>query len=211
MTESPIKEEEILTPVHSPKFPDVESGCDALVSKWDTSSEESDDVTEEDADLITNYALQLAYGMDMKEASIPHDVSHRLVQKFISDLEQHIWQAPSDTQLSHTMSTSSSSSTPSQGGSGGRGGKRKKQGRRGDDEGDELSEGEGSSGYLPTKRVRPNPKEDENLRLSCPFRKRNPHRFNVRDHHSCAMTYFPKFAELRYVFTFLLLTGSYLT
>jgi hypothetical protein len=44
--------------------------------------------------------------------------------------------------------------------------------------------------------MKPTP-SDDNLRLSCPYRKRNPNRFNVRDHHSCAMTYFPKFAELR--------------
>ncbi|OPB36814.1 hypothetical protein A0O28_0058940 [Trichoderma guizhouense] len=60
----------------------------------------------------------------------------------------------------------------------------------------DFSEGEGL-GYNPSKKIRPNPKEEENLRLSCPYRKRNPSRFNVRDHHSCAMTYFPKFAELR--------------
>lgn len=147
--------------------------------------------------MLLGYALQLVYGVDINDASIPRAAAHSMVSNFVQDIDKHIWKAPSDTQLSHTLSTSSSSSTPSQEGAGGdrRGGKRKKVGKR-DDEGDEFSDGEGS-GYLPTKRVRPNPREDENLRLSCPFRKRNPHRFNVRDHHSCAMTYFPKFAELR--------------
>jgi hypothetical protein len=95
------------------------------------------------------------------------------------------------------MSSSSLSSTPSQGVSpddSQRGGKRKKLGK-GDQDGDDYSDGEGVGSFA--KRARPNPREEENLRLSCPFRKRNPHRFNVRDHHSCAMTYFPKFAELR--------------
>lgn len=96
------------------------------------------------------------------------------------------------------MSGSSSSTTPSTG-AGLDGshsfGKRKKQ-SNGEDGGEDLTDGEGS-GYIPSKRIKPSPKEDENLRLSCPYRKRNPHRFNVRDHHSCAMTYFPKFAELR--------------
>jgi hypothetical protein len=153
-------------------------------------------VSPEDANLVLNYTLQLIYGVDLSEVSISPDKVQSLVANFAQDISQHIWQSASDGQLSHTLSTSSSSSsTPSQ--EGGRGGKRKKQVRR-EDEGDEFSDGDGS-GYLPTKRVRPNPKEDENLRLSCPFRKRNPHRFNVRDHHSCAMTYFPKFAELRLV------------
>ncbi|KAF5006680.1 hypothetical protein FDECE_6972 [Fusarium decemcellulare] len=192
LTESPIKEERVLTPTESHDSNDGDD-CDPD----EEASETSDDVTPEDANLVLSYALQIIYGVDLNETSISPEKVQSLVSNFAQDISEHIWQAPSDGQLSHTLSTSSSSSTPSQEGLGGdrRGGKRKKQGRR-EDEGDEFSDGEGS-GYLPTKRARPNPKEDENLRLSCPFRKRNPHRFNVRDHHSCAMTYFPKFAELR--------------
>ena len=192
-----MKEEESVTPTDSPDPSDVDAGCDPSSQQWETGSTTSDDLSGDDADLVLGYALQLVYGIDLKEASISPAVAHRLVQNFVEDIGKHIWQAPSDTQLSHTMSTSSSSSTPSNGGAGGdrRGGKRKKPGRR-EEDGEEFSDGEGS-GFLPTKRPRPNPKDDENLRLSCPFRKRNPHRFNVRDHHSCAMTYFPKFAELR--------------
>ncbi len=37
------------------------------------------------------------------------------------------------------------------------------------------------------------------LRLSCPFRKRNPCRFNCRDYHSCSFTYFTSFSDLKYV------------
>ncbi|KAJ4251028.1 hypothetical protein NW762_011678 [Fusarium torreyae] len=190
-TESFIKEERILTPTES-RHP-----SDNGIPDCDADEEDSEDVTPEDANLVLNYALQIIYGVDLNDTSISQDKVQSLVSNFTQDISQHIWQSASDGQLSHTMSTSSSSSTPSQDALGGdrRGGKRKKQGRR-DDDGDEFSDGEGS-GYLPTKRSRPNPKEEENLRLSCPFRKRNPHRFNVRDHHSCAMTYFPKFAELR--------------
>ncbi|KAI8682357.1 hypothetical protein LRP88_14449 [Fusarium phalaenopsidis] len=189
LTESPVKEERVLTPTSSRDSD--EPDCDADEEGSEAAEE---DVSPEDANLVLNYTLQLIYGVDLSEASISPDKVQSLVANFAQDISQHIWQSASDGQLSHTLSTSSSSSsTPSQ--EGGRGGKRKKQVRR-EDEGDEFSDGDGS-GYLPTKRVRPNPKEDENLRLSCPFRKRNPHRFNVRDHHSCAMTYFPKFAELR--------------
>ena len=113
------------------------------------------------------------------------------------------------------MSTSNStSSTPGNSSNGDpqRGGKRKKQagnsnrnsngsGRgAGDDEGEDLNSDRDGDGPQPPKKPKPNPYDDDNLRLSCPFRKRNPQRFNVRDYHSCAMTYFPKFAELRYVF-----------
>ncbi|KAM0351796.1 hypothetical protein ACHAPU_002308 [Fusarium lateritium] len=188
-TESFIKDERVQTPTES-------HHTDTILNS-DPDEEDSEDVTPEDANLVLNYALQVIYGVDLNDVSIPQDKIQSLVSNFNQEIGQHIWQSASDGQLSHTMSTSSSSSSPSQDASGGdrRGEKRKKQGKR-EDEGDEFSEGEGS-GYLQTKRLRPNPKEDENLRLSCPFRKRNPHRFNVRDHHSCAMTYFPKFAELR--------------
>ncbi|KAH7157347.1 hypothetical protein B0J13DRAFT_168455 [Dactylonectria estremocensis] len=206
-TEAPVKDEDTRTEVESVDIADADADeefdadadgeCDANTQKWEGSSTTSEDLSRDDADLLLGYALQLVYGVDINDASIPRAAAHSMVSNFVQDIDKHIWKAPSDTQLSHTLSTSSSSSTPSQEGAGGdrRGGKRKKVGKR-DDEGDEFSDGEGS-GYLPTKRVRPNPREDENLRLSCPFRKRNPHRFNVRDHHSCAMTYFPKFAELR--------------
>ncbi|KAH6981714.1 hypothetical protein BKA56DRAFT_672516 [Ilyonectria sp. MPI-CAGE-AT-0026] len=207
-TESPIKEEDTRTEVESLDIADADADadldedadeeCDANTQKWEGSSTTSDDLSRDDADMLLGYALQLVYGIDINEASISPAAAHTVVANFVQDIDKHIWKAPSDTQLSHTMSTSSSSSTPSQEGVGGdprRGGKRKKLGKR-DDDGDEFSDGEGS-GFLPAKRARPNPREDENLRLSCPFRKRNPHRFNVRDHHSCAMTYFPKFAELR--------------
>ncbi|EWZ81955.1 hypothetical protein FOWG_14371 [Fusarium oxysporum f. sp. lycopersici MN25] len=186
-TESFVKEERVLTPTTESHHADDVSNDD---------EDDSEDVSQEDANSVLNYALQVIYGVDLNDVSIPQDKVQSLVSNFTQDIGQHIWQSASDGQLSHTMSTSSSSSTPSQDANGDRrGGKRKKQGRR-EDDGEEFSDGEGS-GYLPTKRSRPNPKEDENLRLSCPFRKRNPHRFNVRDHHSCAMTYFPKFAELR--------------
>lgn len=198
-TEELIKEEESLTPCELHEDPNPEPADDASGTKWEVDSLASDDFSPEDADTVLDYVLQLVYGMDLHDASISSAVPRQLVHKFIQDVGQHVWHGASDAQLAQTMSTSSSSSTPSQGGNSGegsqRGGKRKKQGR-GDEDGDGYSDGEGS-GYQPLKRLRPNPKDEENLRLSCPFRKRNPGRFNVRDHHSCAMTYFPKFAELR--------------
>ncbi|KAH7309728.1 hypothetical protein B0I35DRAFT_85590 [Stachybotrys elegans] len=157
-----------------------------------------DDCFADDSQVLLDFALQRVYGLELREACIPMAASQRLTLNYIRELGQLMWQAPVDGQGANNMP--SSMSTPSQGSSSDsqRGGKRKKQGNNGkpDDGAEETSDGEGA-GDLPPKRPKPNPKEDESLRLSCPFRKRNPHRFNVRDHHSCAMTYFPKFAELR--------------
>ena len=166
---------------------------------WESESSESN---EDDCDSILDYTLQLAYGVDINDASVPQAESRRVVRRFMRDLSQTMWHAGPDSNGQNAMSISASSSSTPGGNSGTgesqRGGKRKKQlGRGGDEEGDDLSDGDDNS--LPVKRSRPNPRDEENLRLSCPFRKRNPQRFNVRDHHSCAMTYFPKFAELRYV------------
>lgn len=185
----------------------ADEGCDdedADASQdWDNdSTATSDELSGEDGESVLDFTLQLVYGLELREAPISPAVARSLVANFVRDIGRHL---ASDSQLTHDMSTSSSrsySSTPSQGSSGNDGrngaGKRKKPGRRGggDEDGDEFSDGEGG-GFVGVKRLRPNPKEEENLRLSCPYRKRNPHRFNVREHHSCAMTYFPKFAELR--------------
>lgn len=205
---SPIKEEEeSLTPSDSYQWPQLETTTTepSLSPKWDTASSASDDVSSQDTDAILNYTLQLVFGVDLQEESSKVTPAvRRLVSKFVGDVGSSFWTSLSDADMTQVMSSSSNSSTPSQGGSsqGGSGGgdsssagKRKKQ-TRGDEDDGEFTDGEGL-GYNPLKKLRPNPKDDENLRLSCPYRKRNPSRFNVRDHHSCAMTYFPKFAELR--------------
>ncbi|KAL7898305.1 hypothetical protein HDV64DRAFT_32085 [Trichoderma sp. TUCIM 5745] len=205
---SPIKEEEeSLTPSDSYQWPQLETTTTepSLSPKWDTTSSASDDVSSQDTEAILNYTLQLVFGVDLQEESSKVTPAvRRLVCKFVGDVGSSFWTSLSDADMTQVMSSSSNSSTPSQGGSsqGGSGGgdsssagKRKKQ-SRGDEDDGEFTDGEGL-GYNPLKKLRPNPKDDENLRLSCPYRKRNPSRFNVRDHHSCAMTYFPKFAELR--------------
>jgi hypothetical protein len=148
--------------------------------------------------------------MDLEEAGLPRAVSRHLAHTLVRQLEHLMCFSPSDARTSQLTNTTSSSTPSSTGGgmgygrqdSNGQGGKRKSLGSSQDDldEGaDDMSDRDGQ-GSLPYKRVKPSPRDvEENLRLSCPYRKRNPLRFNVREHHSCAMTYFPKFAELRFV------------
>ncbi|KAH6692208.1 hypothetical protein F5X68DRAFT_200452 [Plectosphaerella plurivora] len=167
------------------------------------------DVDRDDADALLSYVLQSAYGVDLDEIGARPTLLRHMAARFIHDVGRIAFAGPPPTQLAHAPSTASgsssnvalsrhaSSNTASSGGS-----KRKKAGGgSGSDPGDTPSDAEGDGDdnhHSAIKRPRPTPREpDENLRLACPFRRRNPSRFNVRQHHSCAMTYFPKFAELR--------------
>jgi hypothetical protein len=88
-----------------------------------------------------------------------------------------------------------------QNGQGGNGGSsRRPNNKRGPSEGDdsqdqdEFNEGDGMGGNGPNgKRA----KTEEDQRLSCPFRKRNPVKFNVRDHQNCAVQSFPDVSQLK--------------
>ncbi|KAF9880286.1 hypothetical protein CkaCkLH20_02240 [Colletotrichum karsti] len=181
-----------------------DSGSDRLSRAWEPVTPTPIDCSNEEADAVLNYVLQVAYGVELDEVTMPPVFLRQFVFRFIQDIGRLAFSGFPVTQLTHTTSTSSNGSVPlarrSGSGRGSQNGKRKKgdAGRAdGEEDGDDLTEDEGDSN-VPYKRARPSPREaEENLRLSCPFRKRNPHRFNVREHHSCAMTYFPKFAELR--------------
>ncbi|KAG9256855.1 uncharacterized protein F5Z01DRAFT_649228 [Emericellopsis atlantica] len=167
--------------------------------KWESESTASVECSADDADTILDYTLQMAYGVDLEASSLDVPRARQIARNFVRQLGQTMYQSGLNGPDQNGMDFSNSnSSTPGNSGGSHRDGKRKKQpgGGKRDDGTDDLSEGEGY-GLLPVKKPKPNPPEEEPLRLSCPFRKRNPNRFNVRDHHSCAMTYFPKFAELR--------------
>ncbi|CAG9951640.1 unnamed protein product [Clonostachys rosea f. rosea IK726] len=176
---------------------------ESAAENWETASVLSfDDCDPEEADAVLDFTMQMVYGVDSKDASVLPAKSREIVQRFIRDLGQCFWQAQASPDSNSNNMSSSASSSPAANGAAGdsqRGGKRKKKqqqkGGAGGEDGEDMSEGEGEA-FLPAKKMKPTPR-DEDLRLSCPFRKRNPTRFNVRDHHSCAMTFFPKFAELR--------------
>ncbi|WQF86799.1 Putative Zinc finger C2H2-type [Colletotrichum destructivum] len=183
-----------------------DSGSDRLSRAWEPATPTPIDFSNEEADAVLDYVLQVTYGVELDEVNMPPSFLRHFVFRFIQDIGRFAFTGfpVTTTQLTHTTSTSSNGSVPvarrSGSGRGSQNGKRKKGDAsrlEGDDDGDDLTDDDGDSS-VPFKRARPTPREvEENLRLSCPFRKRNPHRFNVREHHSCAMTYFPKFAELR--------------
>ncbi len=86
-------------------------------------------------------------------------------------------------------------------GSGGGGGRPLK--RQPDDSNDANRDGsdnngDGSGGGKKRVKVNPDqPSQQEDHHLSCPFRKRNPVKFNVRDHQSCAVQSFPDISLLK--------------
>ncbi|OAR01619.1 hypothetical protein LLEC1_00451 [Akanthomyces lecanii] len=169
----------------------------------DASSVATDEAAGSDADTLLTYTLQLVYGIDAPEQEPQLGNLRRLSARYIRLLGDAISQPiSSDGEQPSSQGNSYPSNTPSplnngrrgsQSGSSQASSKRKQEGDPGED-GQENGQG---SGFLPVKKAKHAMRDDGSLRLSCPFRKRNPQRFNVRDHHSCAMTYFPKFAELR--------------
>ncbi|KAJ3499380.1 hypothetical protein NLG97_g363 [Lecanicillium saksenae] len=168
----------------------------------DTNSVATEEGPGSDADTLLTYTLQLVYGIDAPEREPQLSNLRRMSARYIRELGDAVWQSPAvDSEQPNSQGTDYSSNTSSptddrrgsQSGSSQSGSKRK-QGEGPGDDGQGSGQGSGSGRV---KKAKFGGREDANLRLSCPFRKRNPQRFNVRDHHSCAMTYFPKFAELR--------------
>ncbi|KLU82167.1 hypothetical protein MAPG_01243, partial [Magnaporthiopsis poae ATCC 64411] len=186
--------------------------------------ETSSDTTlpaEDAAGRILNYTLDVAFGLGAHNVeassvclSVVHnfisdlgwavDQAHQQEEDVVDDLQQDP-ESPSDAGArggqQQQQSARNSSGAPNNtrkrrsGGGGGRG-KRKSQELSDDEQDGEDSNDEGDAKQSepgPSKRVKPNPA----VRMSCPYRIRNPLRFNVRDHRLCALTVFTDTAELR--------------
>ncbi|KAL8297635.1 hypothetical protein RB597_007283 [Gaeumannomyces tritici] len=189
----------------------------------DETSSETTLPAEDAAGRILNYALDVAFGTNAYNIETS-SVCRSVVHNFISDLGWAVDQgqhqqredvvddlqidleSPHDAdgrgeqQQQHTRSSPIGPNNAQRAGkrrsAGGRG-KRKSQELSDDEQDGEDSNDEGdarqSSEPGPSKRVKPNPA----VRMSCPYRVKNPLRFNVRDHRLCALTVFTDTAELR--------------
>jgi len=104
-------------------------------------------------------------------------------------------------EYSHTPILPAGGSDLSAQGSGGNGSQRsQKRPSNGDEDHDEGGASDGSGGgggKRPRKEGSVDSSQDGALRLSCPFRKRNPVKFNVRDFQSCAVQSFPDISQLK--------------
>ncbi|KAK1828961.1 hypothetical protein QBC39DRAFT_374281 [Podospora conica] len=114
--------------------------------------------------------------------------------------------APSQSQMTRDPGGygQAQSSSPSQGDGGGHGSRRNGGGnkRRSSDDADDhnqdgYDDGYGSGGNGKRPRTDGQSSQAEDLNLSCPFRKRNPVKFNVRDFLSCATQSFPDVSQLK--------------
>lgn len=89
------------------------------------------------------------------------------------------------------------------GGNGGGGGRgngnsgRKRSNAGHDDSGSGDGAGDGSPGGGKRQKISPAGLQATDLQFSCPFRKRNPVRFNVREFQSCAVQPFPDMPQLK--------------
>jgi hypothetical protein len=157
---------------------------------------------------VLTYTLDVVFGLSVNDISLVPTKCRSLVSNFISDMawavEQGIGQKQvpkyddADINRLPTNASTSSSATGSSQRSSTRSDKGKRKSRNcghddedGDDECDDNGKRRGEPG--PSKR----PKLESSFRMSCPYRKKNPLRFNVRDHRLCALTVFTDTAELR--------------
>lgn len=180
---------------------------------WDETSSTATVPAEDATGRILAYTLDV---LDLKvdDMSLATASCRNLVTNFVSDIsyameslpnrhdQAHIKECTGDSGLSR-LPTNASNSSKSSGTRGNRDsstrldkGKRKARNGGGDDQDgdDEFDEGGSKRGDPgPSKRQRVEPA----FRMGCPFRKKNPLRFNVRDHRLCALTLFTDTAELR--------------
>ena len=177
----------------------------------DTDTIVSDEGSVDDTDRILALSLPVVLGMDVED--IPDEavrqcrdatsnytsIITRIVHQCINSVHKEApATAPSDTSEAGTrLPTSRNNSAANQRAPGARGktniNKRRRSSNDDMNEEDEEEEEDSLDGNASARQKRAN----TGLRLRCVFRARNPTKFNVRDHYSCAMSYFSCFADLR--------------
>ena len=184
---------------------------DAEEADDDTDTIVSDEGSVDDADRILALSLPVVLGMDVED--IPNEtvqlcrvatsnyaaVITRIVEECVNSAHKEgPAVAPSDTSEAGTRPpTNRNDSTANQRAPSakGRTNINKRRRRSSDDMIDEDEEEE--EDFLDGNGSARQKRTNTGLRLRCVFRARNPIKFNVRDHYSCAMSYFSCFADLR--------------
>lgn len=170
---------------------------------------ESDDVDHEEtriANEISSWVLRSLWGKEVDECVAPllvSDCTQRYLQElWVAAVEGHLRQAAASPEQSGSSPNSNATLGGENGGDGaplnGSGkGKRKADG--GGDEADGYQRGGGDEGgNTATGTQPPNGRNNISSNFSCPYRKRNPLRFNVRNYYVCATHSFADMSQLKY-------------
>lgn len=167
------------------------------------------DVVENVCDQVLRDAFHL--GLEELATTDAAAAAYEATRYFLDELSRivptnsaAVW-SPSQSQMTRDPGGygQAQASSPSQGNGGGHGGRQNGGGnkRRPSDDGDDpnqdgYDDGYGSGGNGKRPRTDGQPQAEDQY-LSCPFRKRNPVKFNVRDFLSCATQSFPDVSQLK--------------
>jgi hypothetical protein len=183
-----------------------ESDSDETVSDGTVSNETTP--TKDVSSRVLDYTLDVLFGLPIDDVTRVPRTCRSIVNNFISDMswavsksngQQRAHEYTCTAELNRLPSNSSMSSSGHDSNQRSRAksdrGKRKSR-----DTGEEDQDGNDECGDNVDKRRDDGPckrSKSDSLRMSCPFRKKNPLRFNVRDYRLCALTVFTDTAELR--------------
>ncbi|KAK3368716.1 hypothetical protein B0H63DRAFT_565359 [Podospora didyma] len=173
-------------------IPDFDSDDQATITE---------DVSDAQVDKILNFSLRTVLGVGLADlGSARRELGRSLTLRFAETLAGLVESIaiPEDFDQYPTSSNTRTSSGEDFRGEEPRrpeksAGKRK---RASDPEGN-LQQGSGDGCEIATASASATKRQRPTLRIRCPYRARNPHRFNVRDHQGCAMTYFSYMSDLR--------------
>ena len=155
---------------------------------------------------IFETTLRRVYGITIEEANIPVRHWQPLLLKYVEGLHAYAQQAlegvnqpeePGDSRSTSTNQPHDSASGQSTSGTEPtRGVGKRCRDLAGNGEDGASGEGDGGNTRVGVAK-KPKGSHTPRLKLSCPYRKRDPGRFGVRQRYSCSMTYFDTFAKLR--------------
>jgi hypothetical protein len=184
----------------------------AMEPIWDGATSNATAPTEDATGRILNYTLDVL-NLRIDGSSYAPASCRNLVNNLVNDIARIANEGIAEKRLPMHVNECAGSSgldqlpTNGSGSSSGTGGSRNSSqskrkcphggvgGQEGEDEFDDGASKGGPGGEPgPSKRQRC---EQPKLRIGCPFRKKNPLRFNARDHRTCAMTVYDKMSEVR--------------
>jgi hypothetical protein len=200
----------------TPEESELEHSDHTLSQKGEESEPDSSATPSSERDVVENVCDQVlrdAFHLGLEELATTDAAAaaYEATRYFLDELSRIVpansaaaW-APSQSQMTRNPGgySQAQASSPSQGNGGGHGSHRNGNGNKrppsddtDDPNQDGYDDGYGSGGNGKRPRTDGQPQAEDQY-LSCPFRKRNPVKFNVRDYLSCATQSFPDVSQLK--------------